>query len=352
MVRVAAVPVVLDEAVRRHLERTAASVSGQVRHVLRARIVLLANRQMDNSHIAAACSTSVNTVRKWRGRFAEHGMAGLADAKRSGRPKTYSPRARVEIVAVAASAPPYPESTWSHRRIAGRLCALGISSSQIGRIPKDLDIRPHRVRGRLTRRDDPAFWTRAGDICGLYLAPPPGVVRLSIDEKTSVQARSRKHPGHPGAPGREARQEFEYRRHGTVSIIAAMDIDTGQVLTEAIEHNNSATFTAFLDTLDAAIDPGREIHLVLDNGSSHTSKHTKAWFHAHPRWHTHYTPPHASWLNMIEIWFSTLAKRVIRYGDFPSRGDLADKIEAFTNLYNETATPYRWAYDGTPLKAT
>jgi transposase len=176
-------------------------------------------------------------------------------------------------------------------------------------------------------------------------------VRLSLDEKTSIQARSRKHPGRFAAPGRAARQEFEYIRHGTVSIIAAMDIDTGPVLTEPIERNTAATFTAFLDALDTAIDPAKQIHLVPGNGSSHTAKHTKAWFNAHPRWHAHWTPPHASWLNMIEIWFSTLAKRVIRHGDFPSRQDLADKIEAFTILYNQTAKPYRWTYDGTPLKA-
>jgi len=349
--RAQAVAVVLDEVVRGRLAKTATSRSGQVRAVLRARIVLLAADGAANASIATVCGTSVNTVRKWRGRFAEHGMAGLHDARRPGRPRIYGPHARVQIVATATSAPPYPESTWSHRRIAGRLAALGISSSQVGRILAALDVRPHRVRGWLTRREDPAFWERAGQICGLYLAAPPSVVRLSIDEKTSMQARSRKHPGIPVAPGRPARQEFEYVRHGTVSIIAAMDIDTGQVLTEPIARNDSATFVAFLDALDAAIDPDKEIHLVLDNGSSHTAKHTKAWFHAHPRWHVYWTPPHASWLNMVEIWFSTLAKRVLRHGDFSGRGDLADKIEAFTILHNETARPYRWTYDGTPLKA-
>lgn len=195
------------------------------------------------------------------------------------------------------------------------------------------------------------FWQQTGEICGLYLAPPPGAVRLRIDEKTSMQARSRKHLAIPVAPGQAARQEFEYIRHGTVSILAAMDIDTGQVLIEPIARNDSATFAAFLDTLDAAIDPEQEIHLVLDNGSSHTAKHTKAWFRAHPRWHAHWIPPHASWLNMIEIWFSTLAEHVLRYGDFPDLGDLTGKIEAFTIPHNETARPYRWTYDGTPLTA-
>ena len=346
-----AVAIVLDEVTRRRLERTAVSVSGQVRDVLRARIVLGAAGGASNAQIAQSCETSVNTARKWRGRFAERGLPGLEDAKRSGRPKVYGPEVRVEVVATATSSPPHPESTWSHRRIAGALAKAGISTSQVGRILADLDIRPHRVRGWLTRRDDPAFWERAREVCGLYLTPPPGVVRISIDEKTSVQARSRKHPGQRVTAGRAARQEFEYVRHGTVSIIAAMDIDTGQVLTEPIARNNADTFIAFLGRLDAAIDPDKEVHLVLDNGSSHTAKITKAWFRAHPRWHAHYTPPHASWLNMIEIWFSHLAKRVIRYGDFPSREDLADKIETFTVLYNETAKPYRWTYDGTPLKA-
>jgi len=195
--RAQAVCIVLDEVTRRRLEKTATSTSGQVRAVLRAEIVLLAARGVPNAQIAAACGTSVNTVRKWRGRFAEHGLSALADARRPGRPRIYGPAARVEVVAMATSMPPYPESTWSHRRIAGRLAALGISSSQVGRILADLDIRPHRVRGWLTRREEPTFWTRAAEICGLYLAAPPGIMRLSLDEKTSIQARSRKHPGRP-----------------------------------------------------------------------------------------------------------------------------------------------------------
>lgn len=244
--------------------------------MLRAKIVLLAAQGVASAQIAPACGTSVNTVRQWRGRFAEHGLPGLTDATRPGRPRIYGPAARAEVVATATSMPPCPESTWPHRRIAGRLAALGISSAQAGRILAGLDIRPHRVRGWLTRREEPAFWARAAGIRRLYRAAQPAIVRLSPDEKTSIQARSRKHPGRFAGPGRAARQEFEYIRHGTVSIIAAMDIDTGQVLTEPIERNTAATFTAFLDALDTAIDPAKQIHLVPDNGSSHTAKHTKA----------------------------------------------------------------------------
>jgi len=195
-----AVCVVLDEVTRRRLEKIARSASGQVRAVLRAEIVLLAARDVPNAQIAAACGTSVNTVRKWRGRFAGHGLSALTDARRPGRPRIYGPAARVQVVATATSMPPYPESTWSHRRIAGRLAALGISSSQVGRILADLDIRPHRVRGWLTRREEPAFWTRAAEICGLYLAAPPGVVRLSLDEKTSIQPDPANTPAGPPRP--------------------------------------------------------------------------------------------------------------------------------------------------------
>lgn len=174
---------------------------------------------------------------------------------------------------------------------------------------------------------------------------------LSIDEKTAIAARSRRYPGRPAAPGESARQEFEYRRHGTASLVAALEVTSGEVLTEVIARNDAATFTAFLDQLDRTIAPDMEIHVVLDNGSSHTARHTKAWLAAHPRWHVHWTPPHASWLNQAELFFSALTRRVLRHGDFASRDDLIDKLETYVIKHNETAKPYRWTYEGTPLKA-
>jgi transposase len=189
------------------------------------------------------------------------------------------------------------------------------------------------------------------DVCSLYLAPPEGAVVLSIDEKTAIAARSRKHPGRPARPGRPIRQEFEYVRHGTVSIAAALDVLTGEVLTEPIAKNDSPTLVGFLQMLDQTIDPSREIHVVMDNGSSHTAQNTKAWLASHPRWHVHFTPAHASWLNQVELYFSTLTRRVLRHGNFPSRDDLIDKIDKFGINHNLTAKPYRWTYDGTPLKA-
>ncbi|MFE4758833.1 IS630 family transposase [Streptomyces mirabilis] len=349
-----AVAVELQESVRQALVRLVASVKAQVRQVLRAKIVLAAADGEANGAIARELEVSVNTVRKWRGRFAAAGVEGLKDAKRAGRPRRYEPQARMAIVAVATSTPPHPESTWSHRTIAEQVAGTvfaAISASQVGRILADLDLKPHRVRGWLTRRDTPDFWERAADICNLYREPPKGAVVVSIDEKTAIAARSRRHPGKPTAPGKSALEEFEYRRHGTASLVAALDVNIGEVLTETIARNNAVTFTGFLDQLDAAIDPDKEIHVVLDNGSSHTATHTKKWLADHPRWHVHWTPTHASWLNQVELFFSALTRRVLRHGDFSSRDDLIDKLESYVISHNVTAKPYRWTYDGTLLKA-
>jgi transposase len=349
-----AVPIVLDEATRRRLARLAASRTASVRAAQRARIVLAAADGATNTAIAAALGIDAGTARTWRGRFAENGLAGLADAERPGRPRRLGPTERIAVIAVATSAPPGPEATWSHRLIADHLTTaenITISASQVGRILAEADVKPHKVRGWLTRRDDPAFWDRAFDICDLYLNPPSGVVRLSIDEKTAIAARSRKHPTIPTAPGQLARREFEYVRHGTASLVAAFDIDTGQAVTEVIRRNDADTFIGFLHCLDQLIEPARDIHVVLDNGSSHVAKKTKAWLAAHPRWHVHWTPPHASWLNQVELYFSAMTRAVIRHGDFTSRNDLIDKIETYVIAKNDTAKPYRWTYDGTPLKA-
>jgi transposase len=190
IVRAQAVRVTVDEGTRRRLERIAGSVKTEVRAVVRAKIVLAAAAGASNETIARTVGVSVNTVRKWRGRFAAQGLKGLKDAQRSGRPCLHGAGVRLAVVATATSAPPFPESTWSHRAIAAHLAPTGISASQVGRILADCDLKPHRVRGWLTRRQTPDFWERATDICHLYRTPPEGAVVLSIDEKTAIAARS------------------------------------------------------------------------------------------------------------------------------------------------------------------
>lgn len=248
--------------------------------------------------------------------------------------------------------PPEADSHWTHRLLAEHLAEpVGISASQIGRILADLDLKPHRVRGWLNRPADPNFHTKARAVCELYLSPPADTVLFSVDEKTSMQAKSRKYPDRPLRQGRPQLREFEYVRHGTVSLIAAMNVTAGTIHPKIITRNDSATFIEFLTELAQTVEPTKKIHLIMDNGSSHTSQATKKWLAEHPRFTVTYTPAHASWLNIVEIFFSILTRRMLRRGDFPSRQDLADKILKFIAVYNRTASPFRWTYDAKLLKA-
>ena len=311
----------------------------------RARIALLAGAGWANARIAAELGCTPATVRTWRRRFARGGMPALRDRARPGRPEVYGPDVRLAIVATATSAPPPDCPAWTHAMIAAELDGAGISVSQVGRILAGLELAPHRVRGWLNRRDDEQFWAQAAAVCEVYLRPPPGTVVICIDEKTGIQAKSRKYPERPPRRGRLARREFEYVRNGTASIIAALHVATGQVITEPIEHNDSVTFTGFLHRLDQCTDPRLDIHLVIDNGPSHTSAATRAWIAAHPRISVTCTPKHASWLDMAELWFSILARRLLRRGEFTSPADLTDKITSFAIRYNRTAGPFTWTYD-------
>ena len=345
--------VILGDRRRRRLEAIVAKQTAPQRMVLRARIVLAAWRGRPNAQIARDLGVSINTVRTWRRRFCAEGMPGLADRPRPGRPPVYDLDVHLAIVATITREPDV-DSQWSHRLIAQNLAAAGIpiSASQIGRILTDLDLKPHRVRGWLNRPEDPDFDVKAQQICGLYLNPVPGTVLLSLDEKTSIQAKSRKHPTRAMRRGRPARREFEYIRHGTVSLIAAMDVHSGEVLGEIIPgKNNSVNFIWFLTQIAQAIPPHLNIHLIMDNGSSHTSKMTRAWLAGQPRFTLTYTPKHASWLNMVELFFSVLTRRLLRRGEFTSRQHLADKILGFIADYDQTAKPYRWTYTGKILKA-
>jgi transposase len=345
--RARAVAVRLTAKRRRKLEQIAAAGTSPQRLVLRARIVLAAADGTANAQIARDLGCGVAVVRTWRGRFACRGIPGLFDKPRSGRPEVHGPSARLAVVAVATSVPPEGESQWSRPLIAGHLRERGleISAATVSRVLAEAKVRPHKVRGWLNRADDPSFWIRAGAVCRLYLNPPPGAVLISVDEKTGIQAKSRKHPEIPARPGRDARREFEYARHGTVSILAAMNVTTGEVIAERIHRNDSQTFTRFLSMLHQMIPPHLRICLIMDNSSSHTSRATRAWLAAHPRFSVTCTPKHASWLNMIEQWFGVLARRLLRRGDFTSRDELEAKITAFTIRHNKHARPYKWSYD-------
>jgi len=346
-------PVVLDEATRAVLEARVRATTTPQRDVSRARIVLLAAAGVPSRRISAEVGMHESHVAMWRQRFLADGLEGLRDAKRPGRPPIYDGEDRLKVVALATTQrdPDEPEATWTYQALADELAGdVGISRSQLWRLLARLDIKPHKVVGWLNRRDDPEFWDRVRDVCGLYLSRPQNAVVVSIDEKTGIQAKQRLAPTSPGGPGRPARQEFEYRRHGTASLLAALDVHSGEVLAQDIDRNDSVTFTGFLEDLDRAIAPNLELHLIMDNGASHTSHATRAWLAAHPRFVAHYTPKHASWVNQVELFFSILTRKVLKRGSFATRDDLVDKIMRFIVRHNDTARPFAWTYTGEPLK--
>lgn len=349
-------PIELDADARGELERRARSQTEPARVVCRAKIILLCADGVPLRQIARRVDLDEHQVSMWRRRFLDSGLDGLVDQPRPGRPRRLGHDQRLEMAAIATSErdPCDPVATWTYLEVTEELRRRGVevSVSQVWRILTGMDIDLTKVRGWLNRRDDPEFWDRVRDICGLYLAPPERAVVISVDEKTSIQAKARKYPDQNPKAGRARRREFEYVRHGTASLHAALDVHTGEVLAAPIPgKNNSENFCAFLDEIDRNVDPALAIHVVLDNGSSHVSKYTKAWFAAHPRWVVHYTPPHASWVNQVELFFSILQRKVIRNGNFSSRDDLIDKLLAFITDYDQTAKPFKWTYAADPLVA-
>jgi transposase len=345
-------PLSITDAERVELQRRVRAHTTPQRAAKRARIVLLAADGLPNRQIAPIVGMNQHTVAHWRRRFQAERLAGLEDRPRPGRPLVYDHDQRLRIVATVTQQPPDPASHWSHSQLAQELADMGISASQIGRILADLDIKPHRVRSWITRPEDPGFWERAADSCGLYLVPPTGALVLSVDEKTGIGARSRTRPTTRPAPGRPSRQEHQYVRHGTATLLAALDVHRGGILQATdLDRNTAANFTCFLEELDAKVPADLEVHLVLDNGSSHIANATRWWFDNHQRFHPHYTPTHASWLNQVELFFSILARRLLKRGEFRSVEDLVARVMAFIADYNRTARPFRWTYDGRPLKA-
>lgn len=349
-------PIILDPDTRAELERRVRGHLTAQRTARRARVVLLCADGVPLRQIGLEVGMDQHQVGLWRKRFLTSGLDGLQDQPRSGRPRRIGHDERLKLAAIATSEkdPSDPVPMWTYQELADALSADGIeiSTSQIGRILNAMHIDITRVRGWLNRRDDPEFWDRVRDVCGVYLNCPDNAIVLSVDEKTSVQAKQRKHPDQPATAGRRARQEWEYIRHGTASLFAALNVHNGEILAEPIGGKNDSTnFCGFLDQIDWVIDPALEIHIVLDNGSSHRSKQTTAWFDAHPRWVTHFTPPHASWVNQVELFFSILQRKVIRNGNFASRDDLIDKMLSFIAEYDQTATPFKWTYAADPLVA-
>ena len=337
--------ITLNAEERTALETRVRTPTTTQRDALRARIVLLAAQGHRNDQIQARLGVSKPVVIKWRRRFGQARLAGLADAPGRGRKPTYDAVTRHRIAATACTPPPPGTGThWSVRTLARH---LGVSASLVHSVLAAEALQPHRVR-YWKRSADPEFEPKMLAVVGLYLQPPKHAVVLSVDEKPSIQALDRPHPRLPLKPHQVERLSHEYTRNGTASLLEALEVYSGQVRGQAIWRNTSATFIRFLRQLLTAY-PHQALHVIVDNGSSHCRKQTRAWVATQPCLHLVYTPTHASWLNQIEIFFGILTRKVIRRGVFKSRRDLVQRLLTFIDAYNTEARPFQWTYSVTPL---
>jgi transposase len=334
--RVPAVIELTDEE-ERGLRLVVRTPSAAQEQAMRARIVLRAAEGASNTEIAREVGVSLPTVGLWRRKFAERRMDGLENAPRSGRPREITDDEVQRVLAKTLEPPPDGTTHWSVRRLAA---ATGISSSTVHRIWREHKLKPHQVRSFKFSKD-PQLVEKVIDVVGLYLDPPKGALVLCVDEKTQIQALDRTQPTLPIKPGKAQRMTHDYKRNGTTSLYAALEIATGEVTGACYPRHTHQEFLGFLNTLVRAF-PRKPLHVVLDNSSTHSTPEVKRWLERHPRVHFHFTPTSASWLNMVEIWFSILTKQQVRRGVYHDVPELIAAIEYFIDGYNERAQPFVW----------
>jgi transposase len=307
---------------------------------LRARMVLAMSEGIPYSELTQRFDTSTTTLTRWRKRFVEKGVPGLLDRLKKGRGHGITAKDEARILAATQKAPPKPLTHWTSRRLAKK---LGFSHVTITRVWKRAGIKPHLVDSYMAS-PDPEFERKAADIIGLYLDPPAHAAVFCVDEKTAIQALDRTLPILPLSPGRAERHGFEYVRHGTLSLYAALEVHTGHVEGMTADRHTSEAFLEFLEQVLATQPEDREVHIVCDNLSAHKTKGVGAWIEAHPRVAIHYTPTYSSWLNQVEIWFSKIQRDLITRGVFTSKTDLRRKLMSYIRLHNRDCRPFRWAY--------
>lgn len=323
-------------------------------------MILLAAEGCSISAIARTLGTCRARVGPWVRKFKAHRMAGLADLPRAGRPPVITPLERHQVIATACQSPSdfgFHRVLWDQATLALAVVSAGlvqsISARTVGRILADAEIKPHRVK-MWCHSEDPAYQEKMQAIVDLYIHLPKGEPVLCIDEKTGMQALSRRRSLQPVGAGRPARFDFEYKRNGTRCLFACFNVGTGKVLGQCTTHRKRVDFLSFLDAV-ASTYRQRRVHIVLDNLNTHRDTNQGAfiteWNRRHgDRFVFHYTPTHGSWLNQIELWFCILSRRILRYGNFHSPDELIDVVMAFIGDWNDNeAHPFRWTYDGLPL---
>jgi transposase len=329
-----------DRAVLRHWSSATHAPAALVK---RARILLLAAEGVANTEIAERLGISRPTVIAWRKRYLREGLTGqLADRPRRGRPQTVRRARRAEILATTLAPPPdhLGVTHWSSRLLAGE---LGVSHSTVARVWAEHDVKPWQTE-TFKFSTDPELEAKVRDVVGLYLDPPAHAIVLCVDEKSQIQALERTQPVRPVRPGRPERRTHDYHRHGTTTLFAALEVATGQVTDACHPRHRHAEFLDFL-TLVAKAYPHRQLHVVLDNYATHKHEQVRAWLGKHPRVHLHFTPTYASWLNLVEVFFSIIERQTLRRGDFASVDDLVATIRRFCDGWNQRCHPFTWTKD-------
>ena len=333
-------PLIMTADERATLETYARARAGRADLAQRARAMLLLAAGASYAEVTATVGWSSATIAKWKTRFEADRLAGLWGRHKGSKPRLRTPQMEARILNWTRKAPPSGATHWSTRSLARH---LDVPHTLVQRVWQRAGLQPHRLE-RYMRSNDPAFETKAADIIGLYLNPPQHAAVFCVDEKSAIQALDRLDPVLPMSPGRAERHGFEYYRHGTLSLYAALDPRTGTVVGQTAARHTSADFVQFLTTVVATQPRRREIHIILDNLAAHKTKQVQGFLAAYPNVRFHFTPTYSSWLNQVELWFAKIERDVIARGIFTSKRDLARKIRRYIDHYNHDAKPFRWTY--------
>ncbi|HLX84606.1 MAG TPA: IS630 family transposase [Terriglobales bacterium] len=306
----------------------------------RMRIILRLADGATYREICEALDTTAPTISLWKKRYQEEGLIGLGTIRPGQPPQKLTPQLRAKILAKTQQVPPDGSTHWSLRKMAA---LIGVGKELIRKVWREADLKPHRL-DRYMASDDPQFEQKAAAIIGLYLNPPQHAAVFCVDEKSAIQALDRLDRRLPLSPGRAERHGFEYYRHGTLSLFAALNPHTGSVLGQTAARHTSAEFVEFLEEVITTCPPDQPVHIILDNLSVHKAPRVREFLAQHPHVEFHFTPTYSSWMNQVEIWFSKLQREVIDRGIFTSVPDLRRKILRYIRLYQKTAKPFRWKY--------
>jgi len=333
--------ITLTKMERNELKRRATRQAGRADEARRARLILLLEAGHTWAELRDKLACNDDFIARWSKRFAAERLAGLF-SRHAGQPATtLTPRLEARILDWTVKRKPPDGSThWSTRKLGD---ALGVSHMMVARVWRKHSLRPHRLDRYMTT-SDPDFETKAADIIGLYLNPPQHAAVFCVDEKTAIQALDRKDRVLPLSPGRAERHGFEYYRHGTLSLYAAFNTRTGEVLGKTASRHTSAEFVAFLADLIVNQPRGKEIHVIADNLSAHKTRQVEQFLADHPNVHLHFTPTYSSWLNQVELWFAKIERDVIARGVFTSVADLKRKLMRYIRQYNKVPKPVKWKY--------